>query len=369
MKCIRCTHDSKYKDRSNRTCPNCKGKFAFEPKEHDPVTDMLFLNAIKAVSGDGRIRWGVEHLYYEVCRRKRPVRMPVAAIALLLFLGTFLLTYAHFQRPKVTPILFLFGVGMLLGSVAGIASRLQGPFVRVDLATFNRLWERWNEVHGMTSSLIRRAPEPALPKDLEADIGDYSFDRAVICDRARTVDLLVANNFHFENNCAILSFDGYPKGPFPVILAMLKRNPRLQVFVLHDCTADGCRLAHRLISDPKWFGGAGLRVIDLGLRPRHAGPFRGLLIEPPGKPVDPGDGIDAAEAEWLTRYRLELAAVRPEQVIKRLFAGLQAHAADDPRTADMAGAVTTCGAFDAGGYGGDASGGGADGTGGGDAFG
>ena len=207
-----------------------------------------------------------------------------------------------------------------------------------------------------------------MPKDLEADIGDYSFDRAVICDRARTVDLLVANNFHFENNCAVLSIDGYPKGPFPVIKKMLKRNPRLQVFVLHDATVAGCKLAQRLITDPEWFGGSGLRVIDLGLRPRHAGPFKGLFLEGPGTRLDPGEGTFADETEWLQRYKLELAACRPEQVMKRLFAGLQAHANDDPRTADGVGAVTTCGAFDAGGYGGDGDGG-SDGGGGADAFG
>ena len=33
MKCVRCGNDSKLKDRTNRTCPTCKGKFAFEPKE------------------------------------------------------------------------------------------------------------------------------------------------------------------------------------------------------------------------------------------------------------------------------------------------------------------------------------------------
>ena len=36
-----------------------------------------------------------------------------------------------------------------------------------------------------------------------------------------------------------------------------------------------------------------------------------------------------------------------------LFAGLMAHANDEPRTGSSAGAVTTCGAFDAGGYSGD----------------
>ena len=111
-------------------------------------------------------------------------------------------------------------------------------------------------------------------------------------------------------------------------------------------------------------------MIDLGLRPRHAGPFKGLLLEGPGARLEPGEGIFENESEWLQRYKLELAACRPEQVIKRLFAGLQAHANDDPRTADSAGAVMTCGAFDAGGYGGDGDGnGGSDGGGGGDAFG
>src|SRR5262249_48808333 len=76
MICVRCGRDSKYKDRSNRTCPGCKQKFAFEPRQGDPVTDMLFRKAINAVSSDGSVRWGVEHLYYEVCRRKRGNRAP-----------------------------------------------------------------------------------------------------------------------------------------------------------------------------------------------------------------------------------------------------------------------------------------------------
>ena len=122
----------------------------------------------------------------------------------------------------------------------------------------------------------RARREPAAPRP-EPDLADYSFDRAVICDRARTVDLLLANNFHFENNCAVLSIDGYPPGPFETVRAMLKRNPRLQVFALHDATPDGCTLAHRLATDPAWFAGQ-VPVIDVGLRPGHAGPFQGLWL-------------------------------------------------------------------------------------------
>lgn len=367
MKCIRCNTDSKYKDRTARTCPNCKGKFAFEPKDRDPITDMLFKNAINGVSGDGRVRWGVEHLYYEVNRRWKRQRMPLGCLFVLVCMTTFFFVFGATRVKKNEPPYALFGVITSVGILAGLISRIQRPYARMDKETFSRLWDRWREVHGTPQGLIERVPEPALPPDLEADIGDYSFDRAVICDRARTVDLLVANNFHFENNCAILSVDGYPKGPFKVIMAMLKRNPKLQVFVLHDATIPGCRLAQRLITEPEWFGGAGLRVIDLGLRPRHAGPFYGLLLEGPRIRVDDEPGITAEEGAWLSKYKLELAAARPEQVLKRLFAGLMAHAADDPRTGDSGGAVTTCGAFDAGGYGG-ADGGGT-GEGGADAFG
>src|SRR5215475_727467 len=77
VKCSRCGHDSKYRERSGRICPQCKKAFAFEPRESDPVTDMLFKNAITAVSAQGWVRFGVEHLYYEVCRRTRRQAMPL----------------------------------------------------------------------------------------------------------------------------------------------------------------------------------------------------------------------------------------------------------------------------------------------------
>ena len=374
MKCIRCGHDSKFKERINRTCPNCRGTFAFEPKASDPVTDVLFQKAIVSVSGDGKIRWGVEHLYYEICRRKKGRKAPLVVIFIALALTAFLLGSVVFAGQSFVPA-GVFGLIAFVGTCAAIRSRFRDPYVRIDVPTFNRLWDRWQTVHGTPATVIQRAPEVALPKEIEADIGDYSFDRAVICDRARTVDLLVANNFHFENNCAILTMDGYPKAPFAVIKKMLKKNPKLQVFVLHDASVAGCRVAHRLVTDQEWFGGTGLRVIDLGLRPRHAGPFQGLLVRGEGVRLSEGDGIMANEVEWLEKNYLALAAARPEQVLKRLFAGLQAHANDDPRKPDTSsrgsdgGMVTSCGSFDSGGGDGGGDGGDSGCDGGADGFG
>jgi uncharacterized membrane protein YgcG len=185
---------------------------------------------------------------------------------------------------------------------------------------FEPLWQRWSEVHGdRTKGVIVRKEQPApVRRAAEPDIALYSFDRAVICDRARTVDLLLANNFHFENNCAVLSIDGYPMVPFATVRTMLKRNPRLQVFALHDATPGGCRLAHRLATDTDWFKGQAT-IVDVGLRPAHAKAFSGLLLPAHGARLQAGPGISEEEAAWLSRYSLELAAIRPEQVLKRLY--------------------------------------------------
>jgi hypothetical protein len=261
------------------------------------------------------VRWGVEHLYYEVCRRKRIA--PAVPVALATGAGALALG-ATILGGAVKPLFLLGLVPAALLAAGAYAAYTRSRFVRVDGSDFRRLYDRWVEIHGAPAGVIARKEQPAPPRPIEPDVADYSFDRAVVCDRARTVDLLLANNFHFENNCAVLSVEGYPPGPFETVRKMLKRNPRLQVYALHDATAKGCNLAQRLATDPAWFAGQA-KVIDVGLRPSHAPRFRGLLLESKTPRVQAEDGITRWEAEWLGQYALEVAAIRPEQVLKRLF--------------------------------------------------
>ena len=315
MKCIRCGADSKYKERANRTCPGCNKPFAFEPRAGDPLTDAAFQNAIDAVSAKGQVRWGVEHLYYEIARRARGTIVPfLVAGAIFGIVGLFFLAVRH-------PIgLIPIGIAAFL---AYIAWRRKGKTVHLALADFNRMWSAWRIAHGDPQGLIVRASPRGTPtprRSFDSDIADYSFDRAVICDRARTADLLIANNFHFENNCAVLSMDGYPEPLFDTVRSMLKRNPKLRVFALHDASPSGCRMAHKLTNDPDWFAGQG-KVTDVGLRPSQANVFRGLFLAA-GPHVVAGAGISALEARWLSQNTLELAALRPEQILKRLYAAM-----------------------------------------------
>jgi hypothetical protein len=329
MKCIHCGHDSAYKDRPNLTCPRCNGRFAFEPRQGAKLTDQAFQNAVERVSGGGKVRWGAEHLYYEIARRLRPrlwLRtrlqqgiMAVPAVSVLLA--------AYELGPFCVLAYLIVGGGLAVHQIG----RARLTTIKLEEAEFREMLAAWTRAHGKPPGLIER-PTPAVERrparTLEHELVDYSFDRAVICDRARTVDLLLANNFHFENNCAVLTLDGYPPGPFETVRTMLKRNPKLRVFALHDATVEGCTLAHRLAGDPAWFAGQVL-VTDVGLRPGQAGPFRGLWLpaQAPHVPLD--GGIKSSEAEWLGKYALELAAIRPDQVLKRLFRAMNRQREDD----------------------------------------
>jgi hypothetical protein len=267
MKCCHCEADSTYSDwKDTRRCKKCGRKFVFFPRDGDPFSDVAFQKAIAAVSAEGRVRWGVEHLYYALERRYAKALQRQNFVVFLCLLGVavgIVAACATFVGPYLIPLgLALAVMIVIVGVFEGLAGR--PVFATLHRSRFERLYARWEAEHGPPPGVIKRRPGPQATADVEADVGDYSFDRAVICDRARTVDLLLANNFHFENNCAILSVDGYPPGPFETVRSMLKRNPRLAVYALHDATPAGCRLARTLAQDPAWFAGQ-TAVIDVGL--------------------------------------------------------------------------------------------------------
>ena len=316
MICTRCGHDSKHKDRPNRVCPACAKTFAFEPQQGDPFTDPAFANAIDTISGSGSLRWGVEHLYWELARRRNKKQRGGRLGCLIAgVVGAIVSVFASATGLRYA---WIVGTALLLAAGWRLIANYSGSAARdLPLHDFNRLWERWIKNYERPQTAIKRLKrkERAAPPP---DLHDYSFDRVVVCDCARTVDLLLANNFHFENNCAVLSIAGYPDQVFEPVRAMLKKNPRLEIFALHDATPFGCRIAHRLATDPKWFKGQG-RVIDVGLRPRHVKKARHFWLTSEVSAVEPARGVSKQEAAWLSRFRMEVAVYRPESVLRALF--------------------------------------------------
>lgn len=308
---MHCLKDCTYKERSDGKCPHCRKAFALEPRSGDRLTDMVIDASIKAVSSSGTVRWNLDNLYYEICRRKHSQMVGCGSLGcgLPTFLIGFGLSMVLFEGwMEVVGLAGSMGLGALV-------YRSSPPPSLFPKATFNQQWSKWATVNGVPDTMIV-AQTPKRPL-VESDLGDYSFDRAVICDRNSTVDLLIANRFHFENNCAVLTASGYPSHLFEVVKKMLNRNPRLKVWVLHDATPEGCSLAYKLKNDPNWFP-QGATIIDVGMRPGNCKGLEKVWIRGDFS-VAETPALTQDERVWLQHNQLELAAIRPEQVIKRLY--------------------------------------------------
>jgi DNA-directed RNA polymerase subunit RPC12/RpoP len=315
MLCIRCSTDTKLSERKDGRCPSCGGAFAFEPRQGDPLSDRQMQRAIEVVSSEGEVWWNEDHLYFELGRRLlAPARRRARWVAGASLLGAAFATAMGGWFVAWIPAL----VG--LWNLPRGWARVEDVLPR---ARFDALFGRWTDAHGRPSKLIvrRPLPPPDAQRALDPDIASYSFDRAVICDRPRTVDVLLANQFHFENNCAVLGVGGYPQATFALVRSMLKQNPRLRVYVLHEASPAGCATAARVANDGEWFGGR-VRVVDVGLSPRQAMAMpRALWTRGPATTVRlDAHGFTEAERRWLEAgWSVELAVIRPEQIVKRLF--------------------------------------------------
>ncbi len=316
MKCAHCLKDSNKKERITGFCPGCSKAFVFEPTAGDRFTDFGFLSAINRVSGHGTVKFLPANLFYEFKRVKKGV-----AAVVLVASGAAVLTICVAAT----------GNGILAGvlGAVGVAGSLlvnatRRPFGDLEPLAFANAHARWIEKNGTDPQQIVPRALPAEAKaHLQAELEAYSFDRAVITDSADTAELLLANDFHFENNCAVLSIDGAPAHAFELVREMLRKNPRLEVFALHDCTPDGCNLAFRLKHDPAWFKDFGT-VHDVALRPAPArSKSLKALCRPAREKGTQHASISKSEAAWLDNWSLELAAIRPEQLIKRLYRSMQ----------------------------------------------
>jgi hypothetical protein len=354
MKCIHCGRISRRRERTGGRCPECRHRFAFDPEARPGAgTDAEFQEAIGRVSGGGHLRFTTRQLWLaaNVPRKMppplRPSKGPTVAFALA------------FALPLTVLVLLAGMPGLLimavLGGMAGVAigqavvkdemrkyaDRLRprlpfDPFLRYQLTP-------WLQVHGDISGLLppRGADAAAEPPRVPANVAAFAVDRVVVTDRWETAQMLVANRFHVGHDCAVLSLDGYPDGIADTVKEMLRRNPRLTVFALHDASPDGCRLPPDL-REPEWFPDPSVRVVDLGLRPETV---RRLNLPPiPGPPVQSwtlparlSEMLAYEDRQWLAAGNVyELAAFTPEQVMRAAYRGIVAAGRDDGSGRDPA---------------------------------
>ncbi|MBK1989674.1 hypothetical protein A0J48_019405 [Sphaerospermopsis aphanizomenoides BCCUSP55] len=197
---------------------------------------------------------------------------------------------------------------------------------------FQQWLTKWEQINGSLIKILPSPQEKITSTSINPDVTAYSFDRLVVCDSATIAQLLIANNFHFENNCAILSINGYPQSIFETTMEMLRRNPDLQVFALHDCSPKGVSLIHRLRTSENWFLNSNVTIIDVGLLPRQIlANKRGMFVQNTASlakkstalPLEVRQTLSTEELAWLDAGNfVELESFCPQMLIKVLRGGI-----------------------------------------------
>ncbi|BAZ24055.1 hypothetical protein NIES4073_49470 [Kalymmatonema gypsitolerans NIES-4073] len=192
--------------------------------------------------------------------------------------------------------------------------------------------DRWRQINGSIMKILPPPREEIAPATVNPDVTAYSFDRLVVCDSAVIAQMLIANNFHFENNCAILSITGYPQNIFDTTMQMLRRNPDLKVYALHNCSPQGMDLLNHLRTSPKWFRDSDVTIIDVGLLPRQIiAASRGMFIQASPESAEAAkqllpenrSTLSTDELEWLESGNfVELESFSPQKLIQILNRGI-----------------------------------------------
>ena len=391
MKCINCGTDNKLKDRTANQgrCIKCNHPFAFEPTSMSniQITDPFFAKAIADISANNTLFFTPKQLLYFLDNRFRKSSKSISRFGWLFFYVFFnLFTLAFIIGPLIVNLAYINffyqsskstnlnlvsrkqnarnlqiigGIILSIGIPLSLISKSFNLFAiivimgmlpiylgtrqlgRIQLLTQDFLvsqsqvkdWlERWQQINGSILKILPAPNQENTPATVNPDVTAYSFDRLVVCDSASIAQLLIANNFHFENNCAILSITGYPQSIFDTTMQMLRRNPDLKVYAIHDCNPRGIGLVHNLRTNANWFLNSEIAIIDIGLTPRQIiATKRGMFIQSSPEsaqaakqlPEEVRQTLSAEELTWLESGNfVEIESFTPQRIIKVLQKGI-----------------------------------------------
>ena len=376
-------------------CKNCNHPFVFDPKAGSQFTDIFFNNSIQTISSENTLFFTPKQLWYLIEKRllnKNNINPFGCSVFLIILLGFFSLGFQleiriylsivflvlillftsgsqsqgyqpktrrsfaraiqilgglilaavlvwFFKFSTVTNtafFLFLLGIGsgifLIYFGTRQLSIQYKIPqsfqFKQNEITQWLR---RWEEINGEVTNVLPPSREMSEPIQINSEITTYSFDRLIVCDTAKIAQFLIANNFHFEHNCAVLSIDGYPQNIFSTVMQMLKQNPDLKVYAFHSANSRGVTMINELRNSTNWFVGNNLIIDDVGLLPRHVFASKNVWILKSDDSAEQGRKIPAEvkqtlskdELEWLEAgFYVELESFSPRKLLQIVSQGI-----------------------------------------------
>ena len=261
-----------------------------------------------------------------------------ASARLLQVIGGIILIAGSYFSLAILNNFFVFAISVILG-ISSIylgtvqrrrTNQISNEFV-LQSGEFTGWLGRWSQINGTIAKMLPSPTEQSLPTQINNDVTDYSFERLIVCDSAKIAQLLIANNFHVENNCAILSVTGYPQNIFDTVMEMVRRNQELKVYVLHDCSPKGVGLVHHLRTNPNWFENTNITIYDLGLLPRQLFSSRDVFVQTSNQlarnakelPLEVRASLSTEELNWLDAGKfVELESFTPKKLLQVVTFGI-----------------------------------------------
>jgi hypothetical protein len=284
--------------------------------------DRALITTIQNLSAFTGLRYTKRQLYYEVCRTVRPVPglgNQNAKWALAVGLISALLTWSVFRRPRWAGLL----AGVTVGTVGALYGIRRVPYtlsMPVTYARFAEALEMYCAHSGPPPGLLTtKRPTALAPEGREPDLLDYGLLRLLVCQNPDVVDMLLANDFHIELACPVLTVTEAAPLPAPLV-AMLSRTPDSRVYYLHNADAGGISIIPTLREQMNL--PAAIPLTAMGLRPSHAKSmhlfaFQKQLAQ--NKIEDWPYYLSARERTWLEAgWHVELEAVSPVRLLRVL---------------------------------------------------
>jgi len=386
MKCANCGTDNNLKERTENAgrCKNCNHHFAFDPKTGSKFTDVFFKRSIEAISNENTLFFTQKQFVYLLERRLKgkenfsifgllifcAILTLFFGIGILIFIGV-LISRSQSQncKPKerinAARLVQLIGLFSVIGSIIsslnlagsnetkffvfliGIgvglfliyfgqrqinrSNYIPQKFSHVAPREVNDCLNRWTRINGAVEKLLPPPIEEISNIEVSSDISAYSFDRLLVCETAEIAQFLIANNFHFEHNCAVLSITGYPQSIFNTVMEMLRRNPDLKVYAFHNASPRGVGLINHLRTSNNWFLNDKVVIYDLGLFPRHIFSSKNMFIlnssesaaDARQMPAVVRQGLSADEIAWLEAGNyVELESFSPQRLLRVVSRGI-----------------------------------------------
>jgi hypothetical protein len=197
--------------------------------------------------------------------------------------------------------------------------------------------ERWETANGVLEKLLPTPAQNALPATIDSEI----ITCVIICQSDEIAQFLIANNVGSDNECTILSINGYPQSIFDNAMEILRHNADVNIYALHDASPAGVNLVNQLRTNSNWFDNQDIKIFDLGIFPHQVLENRDMFVQNSKRmaeaalqlPYKVRLELTLEEIAWLDAGNfVELESLEPPRLLRIVNSGLAA--STDPQSND-----------------------------------